>query len=99
MSGYVGLVAVALLWPLVAAVVLVFGRPPPDRRWRPFAWSSAAAVTAAVVLVAATEIVVRTNGTTEAMAGLGAQIVGGACLVGAAVSGLVALVLRLTADR
>jgi hypothetical protein len=98
-SGFLVLAAIVLVWPLVAWLVAALGRAPAADRWRPFAWAAGVAGAVALVALLAAYVRFQANGTTEAMVALGGQIFAGACLAGALVSGVCAVVLRATADR
>jgi apolipoprotein N-acyltransferase len=94
MSGFVVLAAIVIIWPLTAWLVLAASTRPAEDRWRPFALAAGAALTAALVLVVAASATSRANGTTEAMTALGAGVLAVACLAGALISVVCALVLR-----
>lgn len=91
--GPLVLPAFALAWPAGAAFVVLLRRD--AQRWRPFAWAAGLALGVAVVAAVGGELNHRIRGgTTAAMTGLGVQLFAAACLVGGALSGLVAGVAR-----
>ncbi|MFA9429345.1 hypothetical protein [Egicoccus sp. AB-alg2] len=93
-NGFLLLGAAGAIWPAGAAFVVGVRRLPADRRWRPFAWASVAATVAGVVALLASLVVFTGGGTTEAMVALGGGVLAVAFLLGAAVSGVVAGILR-----
>jgi hypothetical protein len=92
--GHLLLVALVVAWPLVAWLVVGIARPPVRGRWRPFAWTAAAATLVALVALIGMRVLFLRGGTTEAMAALGYQIFAGMCVLGAIVCGAIAIVLR-----
>jgi hypothetical protein len=87
-------VALVAVWPLVAWLVVGLRRPPTRERWRPFAWTAAAATLVALAALIGMGVLFQRGGTTEAMAALGYQILALASLLGALVCGVFAVMLR-----
>lgn len=94
LPGELLFVAAALIWPLGAWIVVAVRGVPRSKRWRAFARAAAAAVVLAVGLAALAVFLNLSNGTGEAFAGFAALLAAGVILIGALVSGLIALALR-----
>jgi hypothetical protein len=92
--GQLVLGALVVVWPLGAWLVVGLRRLPQRDRWRPFAGAAVVATVLALAALVGVGVLFLRGGTTEAMWGLGGQVVAAACLLGALVSGVIAGAVR-----
>jgi hypothetical protein len=96
LPGELWLVAGALVWPLSAWVATAVRDVPDTAKPRVFARTAAVATGVGVFLLAAAAVMLATNGTTRAFQALAAQVAAGLSLLGAVLSGVIAIALRRT---